>query len=119
MGQPIRIAFVYFDAGRGPSQCYAGAVRSRGAPAASLDSDAWRGAVGDGGVKSPVRFYTLFDCPPFRRDTNLAPNKRTKPSCQTPTHSTPNGYDLQISYVTHGNRLALANAVKPKRPGGP
>ncbi len=28
--------------------------------------------------------------------------------------STPNGYNLQISYVTHDNRLALANAVKPK-----
>ncbi len=28
--------------------------------------------------------------------------------------ATPNGYNLQISYVTHDNRLALANAVKPK-----
>jgi catechol 2,3-dioxygenase-like lactoylglutathione lyase family enzyme len=28
--------------------------------------------------------------------------------------TTPNGYDLQISFVTHHNRLALANAVKPK-----
>ena len=28
--------------------------------------------------------------------------------------TTPNGYDLQISYVTHDNRLALPNAVKPK-----
>jgi catechol 2,3-dioxygenase-like lactoylglutathione lyase family enzyme len=27
---------------------------------------------------------------------------------------TPNGYNLQISYVTHGNRLALPNAVRPK-----
>jgi hypothetical protein len=29
--------------------------------------------------------------------------------------TTPNGYNLQISYVTHDNRLALANAVKPKK----
>lgn len=28
--------------------------------------------------------------------------------------TTPNGYDLQISYVTHDNRLALPNSVKPK-----
>jgi catechol 2,3-dioxygenase-like lactoylglutathione lyase family enzyme len=28
---------------------------------------------------------------------------------------TPNGYNLQISWVTRENRLALANAVKPKR----
>jgi catechol 2,3-dioxygenase-like lactoylglutathione lyase family enzyme len=28
--------------------------------------------------------------------------------------TTPNGFDLQISYVTHDNRLTLANAVKPK-----
>lgn len=28
--------------------------------------------------------------------------------------ATPNGYNLQISYVTHANRLALANAVRPK-----
>jgi len=32
--------------------------------------------------------------------------------------TTPNGYDLQMSYVTHDNRLALANAVKPKPTGG-
>jgi len=31
--------------------------------------------------------------------------------------STPNGYNLQISYVTHDNRLALPNAVRPKPPG--
>ncbi|HKW02944.1 MAG TPA: VOC family protein, partial [Vicinamibacterales bacterium] len=31
---------------------------------------------------------------------------------------TPNGYNLQISYVTHDNRLALPNAVKPKALGG-
>jgi catechol 2,3-dioxygenase-like lactoylglutathione lyase family enzyme len=29
--------------------------------------------------------------------------------------ATPNGFNLQISYVTHANRLALPNAVKPKR----
>jgi catechol 2,3-dioxygenase-like lactoylglutathione lyase family enzyme len=29
--------------------------------------------------------------------------------------TTPNGYDLQISYVTHENRLALPNAVRPKK----
>jgi hypothetical protein len=28
--------------------------------------------------------------------------------------TTPNGFDLQISYVNHKNRLALANAVKPR-----
>ena len=28
--------------------------------------------------------------------------------------TTPTGFDLQISYVTHDNRLALPNAVKPK-----
>jgi len=32
--------------------------------------------------------------------------------------TTPNGYNLQISYVTHDNRLALANAVRPKSSGG-
>jgi len=31
---------------------------------------------------------------------------------------TPNGYNLQISYVTHANRLALANAVNPKKISG-
>lgn len=28
--------------------------------------------------------------------------------------TTPNGYDLQISYITHDKRLTLANAAKPK-----
>jgi catechol 2,3-dioxygenase-like lactoylglutathione lyase family enzyme len=32
--------------------------------------------------------------------------------------TTPNGYNLQISYVTHDKRLTLANAVKPKPTGG-
>ena len=32
--------------------------------------------------------------------------------------TTPNGYNLQISYVTHDNRLALSNAVRPKVSGG-
>ncbi len=32
--------------------------------------------------------------------------------------TTPNGFNLQISYVTHDNRLVLANAVKPKPAGG-
>lgn len=31
--------------------------------------------------------------------------------------TTPNGYDLQISYVTHDNRMPLTNAVKPKPTG--
>lgn len=31
---------------------------------------------------------------------------------------TPNGYNLQISYVTREIRLALSNAVRPKTPGG-
>ena len=31
--------------------------------------------------------------------------------------TTPNGYNLQISLITHQNRLALANAVKPKALG--
>ncbi len=31
--------------------------------------------------------------------------------------TTPNGYDLQISFVTHQNRLALADSVKPKALG--
>jgi catechol 2,3-dioxygenase-like lactoylglutathione lyase family enzyme len=31
---------------------------------------------------------------------------------------TPNGFNLQISYVTHDNRLALANAVNPKKISG-
>jgi catechol 2,3-dioxygenase-like lactoylglutathione lyase family enzyme len=29
--------------------------------------------------------------------------------------ATPNGFNLQISYVTHDNRLALPNAVKPEK----
>ena len=32
--------------------------------------------------------------------------------------TTPNGYNLQISYVTHDNRLALPNAVRPKPSSG-
>ena len=30
--------------------------------------------------------------------------------------TTPNGYNLQVSYVTKENRLALPNAVRPKPP---
>ena len=31
--------------------------------------------------------------------------------------TTPNGYNLQISYDTHDTRLNLALAVNPRRPG--
>lgn len=31
--------------------------------------------------------------------------------------TTPNGFNLQISYVRHDNRLALPNAVRPKPTG--
>ena len=33
--------------------------------------------------------------------------------------ATPNGFNLQISYVTHDNRLALPNAVRPKATPAP
>ena len=33
------------------------------------------------------------------------------------SYHTPNGYNLQISFVTHDHRLTLANAVKPKSLG--
>ncbi len=35
-------------------------------------------------------------------------------ACKSYHTTTPNGYNLQISFVTHGNRLAWANTVKPK-----
>jgi catechol 2,3-dioxygenase-like lactoylglutathione lyase family enzyme len=35
-------------------------------------------------------------------------------ACKSYHTLTPNGYDLQISYITHDNRLAWANTVKPK-----
>jgi hypothetical protein len=43
--------------------------------------------------------------------------KSTSPPSVSYHANTSNGYHLQISRLTHDNRLALPNAVKPKPPG--
>ena len=48
-----------------------------------------------------------------RVDTSTADEIHVAPYKSYHTR-TPNGFNLQISYVTHANRLALPNAVKPK-----
>ncbi len=47
-------------------------------------------------------------------------HNRSIDCCRTPRYhtTTPNGYNLQISYITHDKRLTLANAVKPKPTDG-
>ena len=50
---------------------------------------------------------------PVRVDTSTKDEIHVAAYKSYHTH-TPNGFDLQISYVTQANRLALPNAVKPK-----
>ena len=57
-----------------------------------------------------------------KRDLKAYVDTSTKDDIQVAAYksyhtTTPNGYNLQISYVTHDHRWTLANAVKPKSLG--
>ena len=65
------------------------------------DTDGVKAALEQRGLKAQIDTST-------RDDIHVAAFK----SYHT---TTPNGYNLQISFVTRDNRLALSNAVKPKK----
>jgi len=81
---------------------------------APWDTDGVKAALESRGLKAQI------DTSSRHRDAsgNWVPDEIHTAAFKSYHTDTPNGFNLQISYVTHGNRLALPNAVNPKKVSG-
>ena len=78
------------------------------------DTDGVKAALEQRGLKATIDTSSRHRGP----DGAWVPDEIHTAAFKSYHTETPNGYNLQISYVTHDNRLALANAVDPKRVSG-
>jgi len=78
------------------------------------DTDKVKAALEQRGLKVTVDTSSRHKGP----DGTWVPDEIHTAAFKSYHTDTPNGYNLQISYVTHDNRLALANAVNPKKVSG-
>jgi catechol 2,3-dioxygenase-like lactoylglutathione lyase family enzyme len=85
-----------------------GAARASGIDHISFGIDPWD----TDGVKAEIDTSSRHQMP----DGSWVADEIHTAAFKSYHTETPNGYNLQISYVTHANRLALANAVKPQPP---
>ena len=74
------------------------------------DTDGVKAALESRGLKAQIDTSSKHQAP----DGTWVPDEIHTAAFKSYHTDTPNGHNLQISYVTHANRLALANAVKPK-----
>ena len=81
---------------------------------APWDTDGVKAALETRGLRAQIDTSSRHRGP----DGNWVPDDIHTAEFKSYHTATPNGYNLQISYVTHDNRLALANAVNPKRISG-
>ena len=81
---------------------------------APWDTDGVKAALESRGLKAQI------DTSSRHRDAsgNWVPDEIHTAAFKSYHTDTPNGFNLQISYVTHDNRLALPNAVNPKKVSG-
>ena len=77
------------------------------------DTDAVKAELEKRGLRARVDTSSRHQAP----DGTWVPDDIHTAAFKSYHTQTPNGYDLQISYVTHDNRLALSNAVRPKSGG--
>jgi catechol 2,3-dioxygenase-like lactoylglutathione lyase family enzyme len=78
------------------------------------DTDGVKAALEKRGLRAQVDTSSRHRAP----DGTWVPDEIHTAAFKSYHTQTPNGYNLQISYVTHANRLALANAVNPKKVSG-
>ena len=78
------------------------------------DTDGVKAALEKRGLKAQVDTSSRHLAP----DGTWVPDDIHDAAFKSYHTDTPNGYDLQISYVTRANRLALSNAVRPRRVDG-
>jgi catechol 2,3-dioxygenase-like lactoylglutathione lyase family enzyme len=81
---------------------------------APWDTDGVKAALESRGLKAQI------DTSSRHRDAsgNWVPDEIHTAAFKSYHTDTPNGFNLQISYVTHDSRLALPNAVNPKKVSG-
>jgi catechol 2,3-dioxygenase-like lactoylglutathione lyase family enzyme len=80
---------------------------------APWDTDGVKAALESRGLKA-----TIDTSSRHREGDKWVPDEIHTAQFKSYHTETPNGFNLQISYVTHDNRLALANAVNPKKISG-
>ena len=81
---------------------------------APWDTDGVKNELEKRGLKAQVDTSSRHKAP----DGTWVPDEIHTAAFKSYHTDTPNGYNLQISYVTHDNRLALANAVNPQKVSG-
>lgn len=108
-GNPLDPGF-----GKTPGRRAGGSIDHISFGIAPWDTDGVRAELEKRGLKATVDTSSRHLGP----DGTWLPDEIHTAAFKSYHTETPNGFNLQISYVTHGNRLALPNAVKPKPAAG-
>ena len=108
-GNPLDPGF-----GKAPARRAAGQIDHISFGIAPWDTDGVKEALEKRGLRAQIDTSSRHIGP----DGTWVPDEIHTAAFKSYHTATPNGFNLQISYVTHDNRLALPNAVKPKPTAG-
>jgi catechol 2,3-dioxygenase-like lactoylglutathione lyase family enzyme len=100
--------------GKGPARRAAGQIDHISFGIAPWDTDGVKAELEKRGLRAQIDTSSRHLGP----DGIYVPDEIHTAAFKSYHTATPNGFNLQISYVTHDNRLALPNAVKPKPSAG-
>jgi catechol 2,3-dioxygenase-like lactoylglutathione lyase family enzyme len=103
-GNPLDPGF-----GQGPGRRAGGSIDHISFGIAPWDTDGVKAALEKRGLRAQIDTSSRHLGP----DGTYVPDEIHTAAFKSYHTATPNGFNLQISYVTHDNRLALPNAVKP------
>jgi catechol 2,3-dioxygenase-like lactoylglutathione lyase family enzyme len=104
-GNPLDPGF-----GKAPARRAAGQIDHISFGIAPWDTDGVKAALEKRGLRAQIDTSSRHLGP----DGTYVPDEIHTAAFKSYHTATPNGFNLQISYVTHANRLALPNAVRPK-----
>jgi catechol 2,3-dioxygenase-like lactoylglutathione lyase family enzyme len=104
-GNPLAPGF-----GQAPARRAAGQIDHISFGIAPWDTDGVKEALEKRGLRAQIDTSSRHRAP----DGTWVPDEIHTAAFKSYHTATPNGFNLQISYVTRDNRLALPNAVKPK-----
>ena len=108
-GNPLDPSF-----GKAPARRAGGQIDHISFGIAPWDTDGVKEALEKRGLRAQIDTSSRHLAP----DGTWVPDEIHTAAFKSYHTATPNGFNLQISYVTHDNRLALPNAVKPKPTAG-
>ena len=100
--------------GKTPARRAAGQIDHISFGIAPWDTDGVKEALEKRGLKAQIDTSSRHRGP----DGTWVPDEIHTAAFKSYHTATPNGFNLQISYVTHDNRLALPSAVMPRPTGG-